>query len=535
MTHAIAIGIESRRIAYGGRLSLVLGWAKENWDVFLILALVAAVFQPWRSTILPVTDFGEFLVVRNPADSVFSQFLAVARYYAAEGRFCLVAYMSLAIAMKAFGVWATGWYWMYFVVNCTMLLLARRFMLATGAARAPTFLVLALWATMSPTAEAWIRPTGEPFALIFFLIAMRAALNFGSASNWRNRAAVIALCAIGIVLSKEILVVLLPACWLVSRVTLEDGKWSWRNWSSRDMWLFIVVVAATLGALIPVVYVALGAASDKYASMYGQSSGVLSITIQRLELVLIPAKPRLHRLINLAIDPGWTLLLVLPNLLWIRLVVGGLASRSVKTVVWPCIVSAVWIMAGLAAYAPWPGNDAFYMMPFALGAMFGVAHVIGTMAAQSRSRVVAAMIAGSLILVVSSVEGRSVVYQRQLRARLYAATIDTITAHGGAETLVGATRKPGSGTRTWARNFGGFGQATRGMHLGNSRDLSCSAAKKALADTPGLTVISTQWGCGQLTPNSTEIVATVPAYRWPWLWERQEIQARMYIAHSPST
>jgi hypothetical protein len=524
MTFASSVRSSTRRES-------VVSWARANWELVGILALVSIVFQPWNSTLLPVTDFGTFLAERGSSNSVILHFLNLTRYYAADGRFCLVPYLDFALATRIFGLWAPGWYWMYFVLNCVIIVLGREFFLRTGAGRVATFFTIALWATMGPTAEAWIRPTGEPFALIFLLIGLRSAINFADAPDWRRRIVILAVCAVGIVYSKEVLVVLLPVAWLFSRVRIDGRVWTWAPWQRRDTILLAVVFTVTLLALTPVAYVALTAPQQNYAAQYGQSLHPWSQMLHRLEIVVVPAAPRLHRIINLIVDPGWTLLFVLPNLLWIRLIAGGVVSGG-KRILWPVLFSLVWISLGLLVYTPWPISDEFYMLPFAFGAMFGSAHAINCILNGSRRRLAAVAIACGILIAGASVEGRTVVYHRQLRAKLYAEVIDNLAARPSGGRLIGATPEPAPVRRSWAKSIQGFGGATRGLRLASAEDQSCDAARKALSVRTDIVVVSTGWGCGKLVPNSEEIRATVPRYQWPWLWERHEVGATMYIASS---
>ena len=509
----------------------VLTWIRDNWEFGLVLGLVLLVYQPWNSRLLPVTDFGTFLVERGPSSSLPVQLANLVRYYAADGRLCIFPYLTFIVGAKLFGVWAPGWYWMYFAMNCVVLILARNFFIRTGAGRIPSLIAIALLATMGPMAEAWIRPTGEPFAIVFMLIALKSAQNYSVAPDWKRRAFVIALCSVGIVYSKEVLVVLVPIVWLFSRLNISQARWTWRTWSRQDTCLLLGLMATVVAALIPIAWVALSAPKDNYASLYGHVSHPLYWTLNRLETVLIPAQPRLHRLINLIVDTGWTLLFVLPNLLWVRLVAGGMvAGRS--RLRWPLAVSGVWILMGLLVYLPWPIADEFYMMPFALGAMFASAHALTAMIGKSRSRLTSTIAASAILLAGSSVEGRTVVYHRQLRSKLYGQVMDNLTRRGSVPVLIGATPEPAPLRRSWARNIKGFALVTRGLQITEAEDLSCASAKSALQSRGGIVVVSTAWGCGKLAANSTELQSFVPRYQWPWLWERHEVEARMYITES---
>ncbi|MEO7367787.1 MAG: hypothetical protein ABIZ36_07505, partial [Gemmatimonadaceae bacterium] len=303
------------------------------------------------------------------------------------------------------------------------------------------------------------------------------------------------------------------------------------SWTEHDRFLFLVVAAATVIALVPVAYIALTAPQNNYASQYGQSLHPWYATLHRVESLTIPASPRLHRLINIIVDPGWSLLFVLPNLIWLRLVVGGIAAAKRK-ILWPAGICLLWISLGLAVYSPWPISDEFYMLPFAFAAMFLGAQSLSYITGKTRSRTVAIVLAAILLIVSSAVEARTVVYHRQLRARLYAEVIDDLARSGHSASLIGATPEPAPPRRSWARNIKGFGAATRDIHVLDAKDLSCSDSKKALESGHNVVVVSTAWGCGKLVPNSVEIRATVPRYQWPWLWKRYDVEAKMYIARS---
>ena len=41
--------------------STLISWLRRNWDIVLLIALAAAVFRPWDSPRLPLTDFGSAL------------------------------------------------------------------------------------------------------------------------------------------------------------------------------------------------------------------------------------------------------------------------------------------------------------------------------------------------------------------------------------------------------------------------------------------------------------------------------------------
>lgn len=504
-----------------------LAWARSNWEVVLLVVISGAVYQPWNTPYLPLTDFGIFLVERGTSHSLWSQFAGISAYYIAEGRLLLFEYIHLTLGSAAFGLWAPGWHWTYFVLMSAVIVLARRFLRESGANRTATFIALGLFATMAPVTEGWIKPTGEPIAMIFFLIALRAALNYCDADDWKRRAFIIAGCAVGIVFAKELLVVLLPAGWLISRIRLKDRNWSWAAWSERDTYLVKVAGALVIVALLPVAWVLAHATKNSYASHYGHSQP-WRITLERLEIVLIPATPRLRRLINIIVDPGFSLLLTLPSLLWIRLFVGGVATGPRRRIMWPLVIATVWVALGVAAYFPWPTRAGYYMLPFALGTVFAAAHSFTLLLERSKSARWACIFGSGVLLISTSLEARTILLQHQQRAQLNAEVIDRIGKLGGAQHLIGATPSPTVGRGGWASHLRGFGSVANGMKVGEAKDMVCADAKKELGTTPGTIVVSTS-GCGPMYPGAYYVTATVSSWQWPKLWHRNDIEGRMYI------
>lgn len=526
---AEAIAFGAARMPIVGQRTGVLTWARANWEVVFLVVVASAVYQPWNSPYLPLTDFGIFLVERGTSHSLWSQFAGISSYYMTEGRLLVFEYLHMTIASAVFGLWAPGWHWTYFVLMSAVLVLGRSFLLMSGANRTATFIALALWATMGPVAEGWIKPTGEPIALIFFLLALRLALNYCDAEDWRRRAYLIGACVVGIVFAKELLVVLLPAGWLLSRLSLRDKKWEWAPWSARDTFLLKVVIACLVIALAPVAYVFAQAPRDSYASQYGHAQP-WRITLERIESVLIPATPRLRRLINILVDPGFSLLLTLPSLLWIRLFVGGVATGPRRRIMWPLIVAGTWVALGIAAYFPWPTRAGYYMLPFALGTMFAAAHAFTLLLERSKSARWACIVVSAILFAGTSLEARTILYQHQQRAHLNAELIDRIGTLGGARYLIAATANPTPSRGGWASHLKGFGSVANGMKVGVARDMLCADAKHALATTPGAVVVSAASGCGALSSDTVFVSATVPAWQWPTLWEHKRIEGRMYIA-----
>ena len=506
-------------------------YARTNWGLLVLLVICAIVYRPWNAPHLPLTDFGIFLEARGASPNLLSQYSGIASYYIAEGRLCLITFLYMVLGSAAFGTWAPGWHWTYFVLNSAVLVLAWNFFAGIGINRLTVFVVLTLWSMMGPTAELWIRPAGEPVALIFFLIALGQAFNYVDASDWRRRAIVIALCAAGIILSKEILVVLLPAGWLFSRLRLKDGEWSWAQWTRRDTYLLGIVATVAVVLIIPIAYVATHAHKSSYTGDYGVASIEWSSLLNRLEMVLVPAAARLHWLKGIASDPAWTLVRVLPNLMWVAMIAVSAAAAKKRRMLWPLVFGLVWATTGVLAYLPWPGQGLFYMMPFAAGTMFLAAHALnGPLSRGNKNRRPVFLIGGALI-VIASLEARSTIDQHRLRANLNAGVVDAIARQGGANLLLAVVPDPRPGTGGWANHLRGFAGAKNGVRVTRWRDVTCAEGKQALDSLPDVVVVSTAGGCSELDKRSTVVTDSTSRIVWPYLWKPLKSQGRMYVAY----
>jgi hypothetical protein len=257
-----------------------------------------------------------------------------------------------------------------------------------------------------------------------------------------------------------------------------------------------------------------------------------SSLLNRLELTLIPAAPRLHWLEGIASDPAWTLVRVLPNLMWVATVAISAAVVKKGKFAWPAAFGLLWAMTGVLAYLPWPGQGLFYMMPFAAGTMFLAAHALnGPLARGNKNRRPVFLISAALIL-VASLEARSTIDQHRLRANLNAGVIAEIARHGGTNLLIAAVPDPKPGTGGWSDHLRGFGEVEKGTRVIEWRDVACSEARRALDPIRGAIVVSTGGGCNELSDHSVVIADSVPRVIWPYIWKRTESQGRMYVAYA---
>lgn len=507
----------------------------RDWAcIALALALAAVVYQPWTGRSLPLPDFGTFLPLIDRSQGWFTQLSTVTAFYAGEGRLCVFPYMLFVFGANAFGTWAPGWYLTYFALTGVVVTLFWFVLRAVGLPRPASFLATVLWIPMTATTELWLRPTGEPFALMFFLSAMLVAIRYGESMTWRRDAFIIAVLCVGIVYSKEILIALLPVGWVVSRLSWHNSGLEWRAWGPRDSFLVSAVVGFVGVALVPVAWAALTAGDGSYASGFGEGGVAGSVLTDRIGMVLLPTRPELDKLFQIASDPAWFLLLMLPNLVWLRLVAGGI-WKGRRSLVWPLAISLLWAGLGLVAYSPWKDPQSFYMAPFALGAMFGAAHVFAALMKGSRAATVTALALGGALVVISSVEANTRMLRYRMRADLNYGVLNSLAASGSvAEIGAAVPALPREQRLGWARHLEGFAEFSAADRDVESRDYTCDEARKALQDNPRIAVVSRDRGCGRLLETSVAIDKSTTRAQWPYLWVRHPVADRVYVTRSGS-
>jgi hypothetical protein len=383
---------------------------------------------------------------------------------------------------------------------------------------------------MQPFADGWLRPTGETLGLIFIFIALRAALRYADAPDWRRNIVIIALCAAATIFAKEMLVSLIPVIWLVTRLQRRDGVMRRAPWTERDKLLAIVLSLTVVLALAPVAYVALHAPAGSYASRYGSGRFDFGLTLYRLEITLFPGRGRLSTLTRVWQDPAWRLLLVLPNLVWLGLMVDGLSTRLARRNLWPLAVGVLWISAGIIAYIPWPSHATFYMIPFGFGMVLIAAHSLTWIAERGEMEYRGAVTLAAALAIITAIEARNLVHQHDLRVRVDSAIIQSLSKYPGVTNVVAAVPEPGRpGSWGWARELTEFGHVVNGTHPMRSADVSCAEARRLLADTTGTVVVSALEGCGMIG-SGREIDVSVPLRLWPYLWNEQRIGRVAYVA-----
>ena len=509
------ISIDPEQAPPSARIAATL---KSNWEVLLILSLAAAVFRPWSMPILPTLDFSEFLPQAAAHNSAIAQYLAIAAERGTQGRMCLLEYVHIVVAWQAFGMWAPGWHWTYFALLSAVVVVGWKVMLRVGVSRPAATIALTVWAMMEPTAGAWLRPTGEPIALLLALLAFRVGLGYADASDWRRRTVIVVLCAVGAMLAKDVLAALIPLCWIGTRFRVHDGNWEWTPWQRRDTILILTLTAAVLAVMVPIAYVALNAPKGNYAGRFGEKLFDLSNAAERLQVTFLPLRERVPPLSRILNDPLWRLWILAPGLTWMCVVAAGLVIGVRRGRIWPIALAGVWSIVGVVVYAPWPGRAAFYMLPFAFGATFGAAHAL-TWLLQSRSAGSRIGLAGlGFVASVVTFEARGIVHEHELRIEVDRRVMNRIAELEGTDRLIAAVPKPAA-PEMWGlgRRLAQFGHLYTGTPKVPGFDVSCAESRRFLESNPRAIAVSEDRGCGVLTSRSEPIIMSVPRYLWPLL------------------
>jgi hypothetical protein len=511
-------------------------WISGNWEVVVLLVALAFIYMPWAADALPILDFAEFLPLLRAHDSVFGQFSAITHYMQSQGRFCPLQYAYVVAAWNAFGMNASGWHWSYFALNAAVIVTGRALFVKLGVRRPAAIAAIAVWSVAAAVAPAWLRPTGEPIGLLLVIAALGTAYNYHDASDWKSKAFIIAVLAFGTIAAKEMLVTLLPSVWLMTRLRHDNGKWSWAEWSRRDLIVTLAAAIAIVIALAPVAYVALSAPTGNYAGRYGTIHAGWDAFTKRFETMLLPSRAEIPAIEKLVNDPMWQAWLAFPNLVWLALLLVGVIAVVVRRVTtvsqgvrWPLLVAFTLATPGVIAYMPWPSQAKFYMLPFAFGAAMAAAFLIDNLA-RKRDGAMLAVMAVLTVLITSSFEARDVVNENALRVRTDRALLATIARYGRDLPILAAVPSPTKdGTYGWGLKLAEYGKAAGIVMPSRGGDLSCAEARRRITYGEPAILVSAMEGCGSFQGIEAVVSETVPWRRWPWIFEPRKHNRTAFV------
>jgi hypothetical protein len=186
--------VDSRPPAHPHRVAWCLAMLAPLFSLFVI--------RPWAPSAFPVWDYDYLLPILRKTHGVWDAVTAINRMMRADGRANYLTHAQLALTWRLSGDDPLGWQWQraLFMLAAAVLivLVARRL----GASPLAAALAAALFTVAVPSTEGWLFIMAEPLALILLLLLALTAAGYSTVISWRGRAAIIALLALGVMLSK---------------------------------------------------------------------------------------------------------------------------------------------------------------------------------------------------------------------------------------------------------------------------------------------------------------------------------------------
>jgi hypothetical protein len=346
-------------------------------------ALAALLYLPWHATPFDILDFSEFLPFLTQHDGLRDRLDAFLQYYATHGRLNAMSYLMLIAKWRAFGWDTVGWQVSRWVQMCAIVWMVYLLLRGLGAGRGGSVAGASLFIVAGTAAPGWIRLTmGEPLAMVAILTASLIALRYRFAARYGWPCAAIVLLLMAAVLSKEILVALVP--FVIAIALCADGAGELRppKFGSRERWLIGATAFGILVTMIPIVTVAHRAvqhSADAYAAGYGRAPLTIGRFFDQFGRILLPMRPAYAADIALPILPANLLFMLLLCAGWV--VVFGTTKRSHWLPLGGWAVGLV--VCGAAIYLPWPVWNEFYGLPFLLGSATLIAVALTVLAKHS--------------------------------------------------------------------------------------------------------------------------------------------------------
>lgn len=330
----------------------------------LALAVLAlAMYHPWEPRPFDILDFSEFLPLLRDGSGWLDRTSALTSYYVQEhGRLNVVSYLALALKWTVLGPDPVLWQWMR--VAELLLLVAGVVVVLRRMAIGPVAAVAAasVFVVGRVSGEAWTRMTmGEPLGLLFALGALYLA------TRWRERRSIGNIIGTGValmlaVLSKEMLIGVVPFVWLIGISRGADGRLGRPAFGAAERWWMLRISVLPVAAFVAALIVALDGGSGGFTTLYGAT---IDRTRATIELLLRPWFLQGQR-------PGLSALGLPGNTLFlgVLLVGGALAWRDTarRGPLITALIGAVGASVALAIlYVPWPYFNLYYAIPFLLG------------------------------------------------------------------------------------------------------------------------------------------------------------------------
>ncbi|HET7550011.1 MAG TPA: hypothetical protein VFK04_01895 [Gemmatimonadaceae bacterium] len=491
--------------------------------LLLAIVLAAVLYQPWVTTPFDILDFSDFLTILRQNDSFALRVSELTRQYADQGRFNLLNYAFLAWKWSVFGWNEAAWQvarsaQMLCIVVGVYLLLRK-----LGADRWGSIVGAGLFIVAQTASPAWMRlPMGEPLGFMTALGAGLIATIYQETGRWRVAGAAIAVLLTATILTKEMLIVLVPFVLLIACARNPSGEIERPRLSRRNVWLGSLTTGGMLVAGIPVVIIAVRAPPTAYSGDYG--SGVVSLGhfLYSFLSIMLPVRGLFNGEVSLFSQFG--------NLLFLGVVFSGwLLARSDSG------ARRRWVPAGLAAlslaaaaavvYLPLPYFYNYYGLPFVLAPAILVA--ISITALERRRRIWRWVALGACVVALlqaaldAAHDSRAAIAAR----KVHRALIDDFAAHSTADSIVVLMRQVPA--ETWKGRGPTLGRYAKGVlpgqHFPVLVDAPCSAMPALVrSGVERAMLVSSSSQCGSIQGHTRDLRVDYEYIGWPSLKPRRD-------------
>jgi hypothetical protein len=351
-----------------------LGKPSAAGAVALVLALLGAfiMHRPDRELPFDNLDFSEFLPILQSSESFWERIPALMDYYARHGRANLLPYVLLSAKWEVFGWWSPGWQWSRYAVMVGVIVLAFLLLRRLGATILGSAAGASVFLVAPAAVRGWIRLTAaEPLGTLLLLALCLTILPARRLRESRTRWLAVALLAIGVLLTKEMLAaaLVLPVGLLL--LTDDDGRV--RAPAMTRQVTQLVVLLSVIGVLClgPMLRIALAAPEHGYSSLYGDAARPVPQAMRTWWHTFVPFDPAYG-------FPAGVITVAL--ILLVGLLVCGwwlhLRTPEGRAHGWLLALAMVFPLVGAIVYAPWPAYQEFYAMPFLFGTSVLVAFAV---------------------------------------------------------------------------------------------------------------------------------------------------------------
>lgn len=511
----------------------VLGLPPRTWWIVLPTLLSLFVFTPWIPSAFPVWDYAEMLPLMRQSDGVLDAFQQLAAFTRQDGRANYLTYLQIALTWGVAADNPVGWQVQRAIF---MLILGGSFAItahrlgATATAAALGGLLAIL--TVSGT-EGWIFLMGEPLAAIF-LLWMILVLQSDRVMRGMSGPVLVALLSLGIVMSKEFLVILIPFALFIGMAwRRDDGFSSVRVVQYGRKLAPFLAVAAAIGA-----WSVLGALRDAvpgaYATAFGASAESLARIPTLFQSMLLPVR-------FASADFGTNLYPA--NLIWLlSVVIAATQLRKSENMAAAVLLSVVLVDAvllGAIAYSFWPRYSAFYGIPFSLGGVgLFVASVSVIERRSSGPGTLATLLLSGSVIGFTAISSHRINTDKRAIADLAHGIATHLSDLEGLDTVL--VVRLGPGNHRWpvtGPELGRYATAINPDRINQAEfvDADCRTVSERLSQPlAGIAIVNDQNPCGSLPAVSLTFIGLAPYRDWIGLEKRVDTLQVQVLVPQPT-